>query len=166
MENEEQPQGAENLDDTQDDGQAVVEGADVQPNAEAAKWRAIAERKTKQLEKVQASLKEEKPEEKPTVPSTTEKLEERLFKVEHPELKDNLDLIKTLAKGKGISLDEAAKDEAIIRLVNSQKEDAGVSVINSNRKVAPSSSDQAKKFERFQKEGGVDALAELLQVEE
>jgi 5'-3' exonuclease len=169
MNEELQPQGAENLDDNPEDGgQAVVEGGDVNWEAEAKKYKAIADRKAKQLEKVQNSLKEEKPEAKRDIPSASadDKIAELEFKVNHPELKDNIDLIKTLAKGRGITMAEAAKDDLVLSVINANKEKAGASVINSNQRIAPSSSEIGKKLERLRQEGGVDALAEYLAVEE
>ena len=167
MNEENQSQDTESPEIIEDDNQAVVEGADTDWKAEVAKYKAIAERKSKQLEKVQQSLTEEKPEVKPDSPSQSDdKYAELEFKQDHPELRDSLELIKILAKGKGISLAEAVKDEDVLDVINTKREKAGVSVINSNSKVNSSSSDSAKKRDRFYKEGGVEALADYLQVDE
>ena len=67
MTDEKQPQDAENLEDTSEDNQASEDG-DKDYKAEAAKWKAIAERNKKKLEKVQSVADDETEEElkKPT----------------------------------------------------------------------------------------------------
>ena len=157
----------ESIDDSTSEPDNPTDGEDelAKAKAEAAKFKAIAERKTKQLEKVQETLADKKPEVKPDVPST-DKMEELEFKVEHPELRDQIDLIKTLAKGRGITMSEAAKDELVLNVLKANKEQAGVSVINSNSKIAQSGSQKQKALNRLQGEGGVEALTELLQAEE
>jgi hypothetical protein len=130
--------------------------------AENAKLNAIAERKAKQLEKVQSSLKEEDEKPKPPKVSNLSEIEELSFKVDHPELKPQFDLIKTLARGKGISLAEAANDELVKQVLANQKSEAGVSVINSNNKITSSASELTKSKEAVIKSGSVDALASYL----
>jgi hypothetical protein len=154
------PEGIDPTDATNDQVVGHTEEDYAKLKAENAKLNAIAERKAKQLEKVQNSLKEEEP--KPQKVSNLSEIEELSFKVDHPELRPQFDLIKTLAKGKGITLSEAANDELVKQVLANQKSEAGVSVINSNNKITSSASEIAKSKETVIKSGSVDALASFL----
>lgn len=91
------------------EGVAEPEGEDTDWKAEAAKYKAIAERKAKQLEKVSTSLKEE--ETKPKKPNTQEGLsrdEVKLYAMGYQD--DEVELAVKLANLNGIPLTEAVKD--------------------------------------------------------
>jgi predicted nuclease with TOPRIM domain len=164
MENEEvQPQDAVSPETSPEETQVEATSDQDKVQAELAKYKAIAERKTKQLEKVQASLKEEEKKPEPIRQEADSKYELLEFKVEHPELKDHLDLVQTVAKGKGITLSEAAKDPLVAKILEANGE--RVSVINSNSKVATTRSEQILDKQKVIKEGTVEALAQYLNQE-
>lgn len=158
MENETQPQEAEILDETLAEETQADQGEE-QTKAELAKYKAIAERKTRQLEEAKKGKEASPPAQNI---DANEKIAELEFKLENPDLRDSLDLLKTFAKGKGITLQEASKDEQILSILSIQKEKAGVSVINSNNKITAHASETAKKRQEMMSKGTTEALADYL----
>lgn len=121
MDEETQSQGTENLETQEAEGQASAEG-EKDWEAEAKKFKAIAERKTKQLEKVTSSLKEE---EKPNKPNTQSGLsEDRLYAKMYAKgyEDDEIDMAFKIAKLNNIPLDEALKDDYLLAKVEGRKQ--------------------------------------------
>lgn len=85
------------------------------------------------------------------------------FLVEHPEAKGDYEFISTIARGKGISLEEALVSPEYKRVAGASREPKGTSVINSNTKVTISASEQAKAKDKVLRTGSTDALAGYLQ---
>lgn len=177
MDEELQSQDTENLDNTGVSGeQATDDPAELlkQKEAEIAKYKAIAERKEKQLEKALSTLKgdEDKPKPRKTESNLTEieeKLKDLEFREAHPDLKPHFDLIKTMAKAKGIDLDQAISDETVKKVLEAEAREKGVSIINSNNKIATPRSEQIKDKQkvidvaRSNPGSSEDALASYLQ---
>jgi hypothetical protein len=93
---------------------------------------------------------------------TNAKLSKLEFLTEHPEAKKDFDLIDTLSKGKGVTLEEAYNSTEYKKLSNATKESKGTSVINSNNRVALSDSELQKSRDKAYREGTVDALGQYL----
>lgn len=77
------------------------------------------------------------------------KLAERDFIDEHPEVKDNLDLVRSVASSKGISLEEATQDPAIKRVLELQAKASQPSVVESTNKLARNDAGRADKLKRL-----------------
>ena len=107
-----QPQDAESLETTDEGTQAPEEGEEVDYKAEAAKYKAIAERKAKKLEKLETSLKEK--DEKTKKTNTQSELSRDEVKLIAKNFEDeDIERAKLVAKEKGITLLEAAKDSYV-----------------------------------------------------
>lgn len=102
---------------------------------------------------------QQKDEELRKVSSKTEELE---FLVNHPEYKKKLDFIKTVAKGKGCSLEEAISDPNVMNVLNSEREQEGLSVINSNQKITAANSDVLKARQKAIKSGADEDIVNYL----
>jgi len=74
----------------------------------------------------------------------SDRVSELEFKVDHPELKEHLDVIKMVAKEKGISYNDAVSDAMVKEIVEVRQSKKGESVIHSNNKISSSSPDIAK----------------------
>jgi hypothetical protein len=84
------------------------------------------------------------------------------FLVENPEAKNDIKLIETLARGMGVSFEEAYATPEFKKLANANRETKGTSVINSNTKVSISASEQKKAYNRVLNERSTDSLANYL----
>jgi hypothetical protein len=122
MTEEKQPQDAENLDDTTEETQATEEG-EKDWEAEAKKYKAIADRKAKQLETVKTSLEEKKEEpKKPNTESITKDEVKLVAKLYAKGYEDNeIEMAQKIATLNGISVDEALKDDYLQSVVNNRK---------------------------------------------
>ena len=120
MTDETQHQEAETPETPQEDTQEPQ--GDVDYKAEAAKWKAIAERNKKKLEKVSTSIKdeEEKPKETPNTQAGLSR-DEALLIAKGYEIEE-VDLAAKIAKLNGISMAEATKDEYFQATVKQRKE--------------------------------------------
>lgn len=118
---------------------------------------------TDDLKSTLSSKQELRKQEEATVQNkqTVSKLERLEFQVSNPDLKDQMELIETLAKGKGITLADAAKDPLVKKAVELTREQKGNSIIQTNQKVANTDSDLARKRQAVSS-GKTDALAEYL----
>ena len=81
---------------------------------------------------------------KETKVAPSDRVSELEFKVDHPELKEHLDVIKMVAKEKGISYNDAVSDATVKEIVELRQSKKGESVIHSNNKISSSSPDIAK----------------------
>lgn len=77
---------------------------------------------------------------KETKTNKDELIEELAFKVDNPELKDNFDIVKMVAKHKGISYSDAVSDPMVKEIVETRQGKKGESIIHSNNKISPSNS--------------------------
>ena len=82
---------------------------------------------------------------------------ELAFKVDHPELKDNFDIIKMVAKHKGVSYADAVSDPMVKEIVETRQGKKGESIIHSNNKISPSSSTVSKLKANVNTEEGLTA---------
>jgi hypothetical protein len=100
----------------------------------------IADEQGVTVDTVLQALNEEVGDDSPTVEDEVKALKkqlaERTFIDEHPEVKDNLDLIKSVATSKGITLEEAVEDPAIKRVLDLQSKAARPSVVESTNKLS------------------------------
>ena len=81
---------------------------------------------------------------KETKVAPSDRVSELEFKVDHPELKEHFDVIKMVAKEKGISYNDAVSDAMVKEIVEVRQSKKGESVIHSNNKISSSSPDIAK----------------------
>jgi len=81
---------------------------------------------------------------KETKVAPSDRVSELEFKVDHPELKEHFDVIKMVAKEKGISYSDAVSDAMVKEIVEVRQSKKGESVIHSNNKISSSSPDIAK----------------------
>jgi len=81
---------------------------------------------------------------KETKVDSSDRVSELEFKVDHPELKEHFDVIKMVAKEKGISYNDAVSDAMVKEIVEVRQSKKGESVIHSNNKISSSSPDIAK----------------------
>ena len=81
---------------------------------------------------------------KETKVDSSDRVSELEFKVDHPELKEHFDVIKMVAKEKGISYNDAVSDATVKEIVELRQSKKGESVIHSNNKISSSSPDIAK----------------------
>ena len=68
-----------------------------------------------------------------------DRVEELEFKVDHPEYKDNFDVIKMVSKHKGVSYNDAISDPMVKEILEVRQSKKGESVIHSNNKISSSS---------------------------
>jgi hypothetical protein len=90
-----------------------------------------------------------------------EALKEESFYAKNAKYEAYKPLISALRK-EGQSLEEIVNSDAFKVAFKNDSETSTKSVIHSNTRIATSSSDQTRKMQRFQNEGGVEALTELL----
>lgn len=109
--------------------EATEESSDVDYKAEAAKYKAIAERKAKQLEKVQAGLSEEETETKTIKKTNTEP---QGATMEHSYLfaqglsLDEVKLVEKAAQLDGVSLIDAYGDDFVRSKIDRARKEADV----------------------------------------
>jgi len=123
MPNEEQLQEAETLETSDAETQAAAEEEEKNFKAEAAKWKAIAERKSKQLEKIALSLKEKEKMEETNKTNTHEGLskdEVKLYAMGYSD--EEVELAAKLSKLNGLTIAEAVKDDYFQAKVRERKD--------------------------------------------
>ena len=74
----------------------------------------------------------------------TDRVAELEFKVDHPELKENFDVIKMVSRERGKSYEEVLSDPMVKELLEIRQNKKGESVIHSNNKISSNSSSIAK----------------------
>lgn len=82
--------------------------------------------------------------------SDDSRVEELEFKVDHPEFKEHFDVIKMVAKEKGLSYSEAVSDPMVKEIVEVRQNKRGESIIHSNNKISQSSD---KKYDIHTEDG-------------
>lgn len=87
----------------------------------------------------------------------TDRVAELEFKVEHPELKGNFDIIKMVATSKGVSYEDAINDNIVKEVLEERKGKKGESVIHSNNKISSNNSSIAKLKQNVNTEEGLTA---------
>jgi len=86
------------------------------------------------------------------------------FLVEHPDAKEDYGLVSALAKGMGVSLEEAYESPEYKKVVNASRATKGTSVINSNSKIVTSDSELNRlKEDVIKSKGRTDVLARYIQ---
>lgn len=93
----------------------------------------------------------------PTPKASTDRVAELEFKVDHPEFKEHFDIIKMVAKEKGLSYNDAISDNLVKELVEVRQSKKGESVIHSNNKISSSNSSIAKLKANVNTEEGLAA---------
>lgn len=113
----------------------------------------IADEQGVTVDTVLSALNEEVGDTSPTVEDEVktlkQKIAERDFIDEHPEVKDNLDLVRSVATSKGISLEEATQDPAIKRVLELQSKASQPSVVESTNKLARNDAGRADKIKKM-----------------
>ena len=79
------------------------------------------------------------------------------FKVDHPEYKDHFDVIKMVAKQKGISYDNAISDPMVKEIIDVRQSKKGESIVHSNNKISPANSSISKLRANVNTEEGLTA---------
>ena len=93
----------------------------------------------------------------PTPKVNTDRVAELEFKVDHPELKENFDVIKMVSRERGKSYEEVLSDPMVKELLEIRQNKKGESVIHSNNKISSSNSSTAKLKANVNTEEGLAA---------
>ena len=93
----------------------------------------------------------------PTPKVNNDRVAELEFKVDHPELKDNFDVIKMVARERGKSYNDVVDDPLVKELVEVRQNRKGESIIHSNNKISSSNSNSAKLKANVHTEEGLAA---------
>lgn len=152
MTDELQQQEAETLDTATEEVQATEDGEQVDYKAEAAKYKAIAERKSKQLEKVTSSLKEDGKElKKPNTQEGLTRDEVKLYAMGHND--EEVELAVKLAKLNGVTVSDAIKDDYFLAKIQErkQKEKSAKAQLNPARGGSPITADEPQDRSEHQK---------------
>lgn len=88
-------------------------------------------------------------------PIATDRVAELEFKVDHPEYKDHFDVIKMVAREKGVNYNDAISDPIVKELIEVRQSKKGESVIHSNNKISSNSSSLAKLKQNVRSEEGL-----------
>jgi len=88
-------------------------------------------------------------------PIATDRVAELEFKVDHPEYKDHFDIIKMVAREKGVNYNDAISDPIVKELIEVRQSKKGESVIHSNNKISSNSSSLAKLKQNVRSEEGL-----------
>jgi len=110
-------------------------------------------------------IEPKEPKEQKQVKTSSGKMEELEFKVEHPELKDNFDVIEMVSKAKGISYNEAISDTMVKELLDVRQGKKGESVIHSNNKISSDKTSSTKLKQNAQSVEGAAAFIESMMEE-
>lgn len=108
-----------------------------------------------------------KVEAKPVVKAKAEddRVAELEFKVDHPELKENFDVIKMVARERGKSYSEVVSDPLVKELLDYRQSKKGESVIHSNNKISSSNPTLTKLKQNVSSEEGLAAYLMALNEE-
>lgn len=88
-------------------------------------------------------------------PIANDRVAELEFKVDHPEYKDHFDVIKMVAKERGVDYNDAISDPLVKELIDVRQSKKGESVIHSNNKISSNSSSLAKLKQNVRSEEGL-----------
>lgn len=88
-------------------------------------------------------------------PIAGDRVAELEFKVDHPEYKDHFDVIKMVAREKGVNYNDAISDPIVKELIEVRQSKKGESVIHSNNKISSNSSSLAKLKQNVSSEEGL-----------
>jgi len=88
---------------------------------------------------------------------SNDRVAELEFKVDHPEYKDNFDVVKMVAKERGVSYNEAINDPLVKEIVGARQSKKGESIIHSNNKISSSNSSITKLKANVSTEEGLTA---------
>lgn len=79
------------------------------------------------------------------------KLAERDFIDSHPDIKENLDIIRSVADAKGLTLEEALEEPSIKRIIELQSKPSRPSVVETTNKLARNDAGRAEKIQKVRK---------------
>lgn len=89
------------------------------------------------------------------VKAENDRVAELEFKVDNPEYKDHFDVIKMVAREKGVSYNDAVSDPMVKEILEVRQSKKGESVIHSNNKISSNSSSIAKLKANVSSEDGL-----------
>lgn len=151
----------EDTDTSEEDGDTSSETPDVISKLKEITGREFKdEADFKKHYKHLSSYVGKKVEAKTAKPIDDERVNELEFKVDHPEFKNHFDIIKMVAKERGVSYSDAISDPLVKELVDGRQSKKGESIIHSNNKI---SSDKPALAKLRQNVNTEDGLTEYLQ---